>query len=256
MISRNDFVRTNYYREFSDDIIKSKNQEASVADHYDWSINSWIGKLFEFFIRFFLKLIAVCYIKFTRISIVGVEKLTNESKFIMYGNHTQPTGDVLLPNVLSKRSSFNVIASPANLGIPIIGKLIKYGGGLPIPDSMHQMANFNNEIIKRLKHNNFLMIYPEQHVWPYYTDIRPFSKAAFHFPVENNVESFCMTTTYQRRKFFKKPKKTVFIDGPFTVSKLATEKEQQRYLSDEIRNCMKKRAQLSTYEYIHYKKKG
>ncbi len=46
-----------------------------------------------------------------------------------------------------------------------------------------------------------MTIFPEAHVWPYYTGIRPFGEAAFHYPVATGKPVYTMTVTYQRRRW-------------------------------------------------------
>ena len=99
------------------------------------------------------------------------------------------------------------------------------------------------------------MIYPEAHVWPYATKIRPFSKASFHFPVENNLDSFCVTTTYQKSKLFKKPKVVIYVDSPFVVDNELSRKEKSKALAEAVSNKMIERSKISNVEFVTYKKK-
>ena len=107
---------------------------------------------------------------------------------------------------------------------------------------------------QRYKEKNAIITYPEAHVWPYYTKIRPFPKTAFKFAVENNAPVFCTTTTYQKRKEGKKPKITIFVDGPFFVDEKLNKKENQEKLHSCVYNKMQERSANSNYEYIEYKK--
>ncbi len=36
------------------------------------------------------------------------------------------------------------------------------------------------------------------------------------YPVELDVPSFALTTTYHRRRFGRKPRTVTYLDGPFT----------------------------------------
>ena len=90
------------------------------------------------------------------------------------------------------------------------------------------------------------MIYPEAHVWPYYTKIRPFISASFKYPTKLDAPSFSMTTTYQKRKRGKRPKMVVYIDGPFSGS-------DSRELCEAVKAKMEERSKLSNNEYIEYK---
>lgn len=102
-----------------------------------------------------------------------------------------------------------------------------------------------NQALARQGH---LFIYPEAHVWPAYTKIRPFAQTAFRFPVVNQVPGFAMTTTYQGRRWTGQPKLVVYLDGPFVAPADLKPKSQQAWLHDQVLSQMKKRAQLSTYQ--------
>lgn len=127
-------------------------------------------------------------------------------------------------------------------------------GILPIPNSTKRMKEFFKAIKQRMDEKKCVVIYPEAHVWPYYTKIRPFASTSFKFPVEMEMVSFCMTTTYQKRKWGKKPKITIYVDGPFEIDSNLSKKEKQEKLKNDIYQCMKERSEKSTYEYIEYRR--
>ena len=105
-----------------------------------------------------------------------------------------------------------------------------------------------------LEQKHCVSIYPEAHLWPYYTGIRQFPETSFKFPVNENKPSFTITTTYQKRKHRKKPRVTLFVDGPFWPDKTLSKKERAKKLHDEIYNTMVERSKNSTYDYVIYKK--
>ena len=61
-----------------------------------------------------------------------------------------------------------------------------------------------------------------------------------------------MTTTYQKGK--KKPKITIYFDGPFFPDNLDTKKQKIKNLRDKVYNSLVKNSKNSTYDYIIYKK--
>ena len=160
-------------------------------------------------------------------------------------------GDAFNPIVGLFPNKPYIIVSPSNLGIPIIGRLLPMLGALPIPDGIHQMKKFIECVNIRSK-TNPIIIFPEAHVWPYSTFIRDFKETSFEFPVINNVPSFTMTTTYQKGK--KKPKITIYFDGPFFPDNLDTKKQKIKNLRDKVYNSLVKNSKNSTYDYIIYKK--
>ena len=113
---------------------------------------------------------------------------------------------------------------------------------------------------KHIEQGHPVIIYPEAHVWPYYTQIRPFEKTSFRFPAELNKPVYVMTTTYTHRHFLKniikRPKVNVYIDGPFYPDTGAGIKDNQKMLHDRVYEVMKSRSHLSDYEYIRYERKN
>ncbi len=174
--------------------------------------------------------------------------------FFLYGNHTQPVGDVFIPALCCFPKRIYTIVSPANFDIPVIGKILFPLGALPIPNTFKSMKEFSSALEQRVSNKHPIIIYPEAHVWPYFTDIRPFSSVSFKYPEKYSVPTFCMTTTYQKRKFGKKPKTTVYINGPFQADG-ENAKQRAENLRDLIFNCMKENGKNSNYEYIKYESK-
>ena len=78
-------------------------------------------------------------------------KLVNQSGYFLYGNHTQPMGDVFTPLTMVSPYRFYAIAGQANWGIPFIGKhLVRYGG-LPVGENLQESAKLI-QAIKTLIH--------------------------------------------------------------------------------------------------------
>lgn len=101
----------------------------------------------------------------------------------------------------------------------------------------------------------FIMVYPEAHIWPYYTGIRDFPATSMKYPVELDVPSFTLTTTYHRRRFGRKPRTVTYLDGPFYPDHSLPPRARAQALRDEIYKTMVRRSQESDYEYIRYVKK-
>lgn len=253
-------IKRNYeYQHYTDDLVTNKDQNFQLSQHYQW-IHHNVGYRFISTIVYYLGfLIGGIYCKYglhVKIKNQGILTPYRHQGYFIYGNHTQPQGDVFAPmHVLPTRHLY-YIASPANLGVPWIGKLLPIGGALPIPTTLRQMRAFMAAIRWHINHHHVILIYPEAHVWPYYTKIRPFMAAAFHYPIELDVPSFCITTTYQKRKHGSKPQITLYVDGPFWPDKQLLPKQRQQKLCQEIHQCMQQRAQqYNNYEYVHYQKK-
>lgn len=196
-------------------------------------------------------------IKF-RIKFVGKKKFKQcrNTGYFIYANHTQPFADTFIPSLANypKRNFF--IVNPENVSIKGAETLIEMLGAIPIPGNKVAAENFLNVINKKIESHSSITIYPEAHIWPYYTKIRPFKSVSFKYPVKMGVPAFCITNTYQsygRKK--NKVKIVSYVDGPFFTDKELTIKEQQQKLRNEIYNCMVNRSKNSNIEVIKYLKK-
>ena len=62
----------------------------------------------------------------------------------------------------------------------------------------------NKKMVKCINHHindgKFVTIYPEAHIWPYYTGIRDYEAVSFGYPCYTNTPSFTITNCYQKRK--------------------------------------------------------
>ena len=249
--------KINYYKTYEDDFVTSQNQDYKVPENYKWINNNIFYKISSKLLYFIAYIFSFFYCKlFLHVKIKNREMLkTYKNKgYFLYGNHTQPIGDVFIPAHVCKNKRIYVIASPANLKVKGIGRFLPMLGILPIPDTKRKMVEFLKAVKNRINENKCVVIYPEAHVWPYYTKIRPFPVTSFKFPIENDAPVFCMTTTYYKRKFGSKPGINVYIDGPFFTDKKLTKKENQNKLCEDIYNKMVERSKESTYEYIEYRK--
>ena len=85
-----------------------------------------------------------------------------------------------MPLVLGGRRQTYVIAAPSNLSVPVMGKLVPRGGGLVLPSTRRQLVQFNQVVATVIAAGAMVTVYPEAHVWPYATQIRPFVPGAFH----------------------------------------------------------------------------
>lgn len=188
---------------------------------------------------------------------IGREKLKPYRKtgYFMYGNHTQDIGDAFIPNMLNCPQENYMIVHPNNVSMPILGKINPSLGALPLPDDIAAYKNFIQAIDKRLSQGKTIVIYPEAHIWPYYTKIRPFTDASFCYPIKYNLPSFCFTNTYQKKRFSKKPKIVTYIDGPFFPNTNLSPKEQKAELRNQIYDSMCKHSEKSNVVTIKYIKK-
>ena len=258
--------RVFYYASEEDDPIKTDEQEKKIEvglpEGYEFIPKNPFVKMYSAVLFRIFKLFGQYYEKgYWQAKFYGREKLKKArgKGYVIYANHTNPFHDVFGPAIAADRRIFTII-SPVNLKVPGIGKLLPYLGGLPLGKTLDEKIAFNDAVDRRLNQKKCLVIYPEAHVWPYYTGVRKFPAGdkSFKYAVRNNVPIFTMTTTYHRRKDNKHgdlPRMDIYIDGPFWSDPKLSDDENRAKLAKEAYESMKKYAKKSTYNYFEYKKK-
>ncbi len=176
--------------------------------------------------------------------------------YFIYSNHTQMLNDAYIGPMATFPKKCFIITGPDATSIKGIRTIVQALGAIPLSCNLHEMKGMLGCIEYRIKHKNAIMIYPEAHIWPYYTGIRPFPYASFKYPAKHNAPIFVLTNCYQKRRFSKKPKILTFVDGPFYPNMELSQTDAAKELREIAYSTMCKRAkEHSTYEYIRYIKK-
>lgn len=249
-----------YEDELHDEFSVAKITPRRIDENYQYIHKNPLWNLASFLLQnVFSMPIKILYSKMKfKIQYVGKEKLKPYKKegYFIYVNHTQPFADTFIPSVgnYPKRNFF--IVNPENISMKGLGTIVEMLGAIPVPGNKAAMKNFLDVIEEKIKKKSSITIYPEAHIWPYYTKIRPFSDVSFKYPVQLETPSFCMTNTYQAcGKNKNRIKIVTYIDGPFFVDSRLNKKQAQKNLRDKIYDCMVERSKNSNIEYIQYIKK-
>ena len=242
-----------------DEFSRAQITPRKIDASYRYDRNSLWKRLTHFFwYRIVATPIAYAYTKLAfghRIKNKSLLRPYARTGYFIYGNHTQDIADAFIPNLLCVRQTTSVIVHPNNVSIPVIGRVVPSLGGLPLPDDRGAYLHFTKEIEARICKKQKIVIYPEAHIWPYYTGIRPFGDASFYYPIKYRTPVFCFTNTYQRRRFSKRPRIVTYIDGPFYPNMELPPRERSKALRDKVYDAMCRRAKLSTVAMIQYVKR-
>lgn len=250
-----------YYRdelndEFAGDHIKAK----KIDGTYPYIRESAMGKISHFVWYHMIAIpLAKGYMRIHfqhRIENRQVLGAAKGSGYYMYGNHTHPIVDAVIPTLVNRPVDVATIVHPNNVSMPILGKITPSLGALPLPDDREAMKHFLAALDHTIEQNKCIMIYPEAHIWPYYTKIRPFKDNSFRYPIQAHVPVFCLTNTYQQGKKDGTVKIVTYVDGPFYANESLPVKEQKRMLRDLVYETMCERAKSNTVEVIHYERKN
>ena len=245
-----------YYLTENDEVVKFKSKPIKIDEHYKFLRSNIFYKIFSWFIyKVCATPIAFIYfklIKKIKFHNIGLLRKFRKGGYFIYSNHTNQYADGFCPHLICFPKKPHIICNPDNISLCIIGKFNKMCGALPKPTTINAMKNFNFAIEKVLKQNNPIVIYPEAHLWPYYTKIRNFPASSFRFPVKFNKPVFTFTTVYIQNKPNKKPKTEIYVDGPFYPPANLTEKEKQEELKNVVYNNLVFHARKSNFEHVSY----
>lgn len=248
-----------YTDELNEEFSTAKITPRIIDENYKYNHNL-LWDVTSYIVQNFLSMpIKVLYAKIKfRIKFIGKEKLKKCKKegYFIYANHTQSFADTFIPSIANYPKRNFLIVNPENVSMKFLRTIVEMLGAIPVPSNKTAMKNFLETIKKRIEKKSSITIYPEAHIWPYYTKIRPFKSVSFKYPVQLEKPVFCMTNTYQSYgKNKDKIKIVTYIDGPFFASKDLSIKQGQKDLRDRIYNQMVERSKNNNIEYIKYVKK-
>lgn len=179
------------------------------------------------------------------LKVKGKKNLKNVKNAVFVSNHILEMDFVCMmchcifskkPYILSLTNTFKV---------PVIRRLIKYFGAIPIPTDVKNSRAFLRQTDQMLKNGGSLIVFAEGSMWPYYNEIRPFKDGAFRFSVKNDVPvvPFCITLR-KPNKFYrmfgrKKPLATIHILPPIYYDKELNKKDAEMKLKDDTYNAIK-----------------
>ena len=262
MASKKDWkkTRTIYWRdENKDDFDEVGLKRPEVPENYPYKrTNVFNNMISGFFYHVIVKPIFGFYCWSKGIRVVGkknVKKLHGQGAFI-YSNHVAIT-DVFKfqAYVFFFGKRVNILGYPDTLTMPVVRNLARALGylPLPLPGDVKNMVNLVDAFKFYIEKKQYILIYPEAHIWPYYTKIRNFHSGSFNYPARLETPVLPVVTTWRKSKLCKKPKQTLHILDPIFPDPTKTSAENKEYLYEETLKAMKKCSEaIDQYEYIKY----
>lgn len=243
-----------YYHHYTDDFTQSADQDHTLPADYPYVRTDPLSRCLSVLVYLLAVAFGGVYCRWVlHMHIHGRKRIKKiKGGFFLYGNHTQPFGDVVIPALCLWPKRIYTVAGTANYGIPVIGKLLPYLGALPMVHSISGVKKLTQAMEMRLQQGHPIVIFPEAHVWEYCTQIRPFPDTSFKFPVKWGKPAVVMTVTYKKARLFKRPRMDVYLDGPF-YPEGNTAKEQTAALHRQVFRTMQQRSESSDFAYIDYR---
>ena len=246
-----------YYKdELNDDFANTNIKRKELGSNFKYIHINIFFKIFEFILYYVL----ACPIVFLIQKVYSHQKFINKKNikkvkegYFIYSNHTQCLNDAFIGSIFTWPKKCFIITNPDATSINGLRIIVQALGAIPLGNTFNENKQMINCIRTRINQKKAIMIYPEAHIWPYYTKIRPFNYQSFKYPIKYNKPIFVLTNCYQKRKFFKRPKIKTFIDGPFYPNTSLNELEAAKELRNIAYNIMSDRtSKYSNYEYIKY----
>ncbi|MBQ7715647.1 MAG: 1-acyl-sn-glycerol-3-phosphate acyltransferase [Clostridia bacterium] len=181
-------------------------------------------------------------------------KKIRKSGYFLYGNHTHGMLDAYDPTLIAFPKRAHIVTGPEAVSVPVLRRIVQLLGGIPLPGSLTGYRSFYDALHYRIGQKRVITIYPEAHIWPWYTGIRPFPDGSFSYPVRENVPVVAFVTTFRRRRIFKNlwPCATVTLSDPFYPDTLLSPREAKKDLRDRVYAFMCETIESTPDNYVYY----
>ena len=194
------------------------------------------------------------YCFFHGIKVKGKENLKELRKtgYFIYGNHVAITDAFKYAAYCVPLKRVNILGYSDTLSMKGVAAIAKAVGYLPIPDDFENLKKMEKAIETLINKKEIILIFPEAHIWPYYTKIRNFKDVSFTYPAKYNKPVLPAVTIW-RGKEGKKPKQTVIFCKPIYPNPELTPHENKKFLHDQCYLAMKEVSEkYQQVEYIKY----
>ena len=252
--------RVIYYKdELNDDFSGLNIHTRPLGEKYRYTRTGCLFRVFEvlFYYGIMIPVIWMLQKLFSHQKFANRKLLKQAKKdgCFLVSNHTQVQSDSYIGPLACFPKKCFIIGNPHVVSIRGMRLGMQAYGVIPLGSNLEEKKAFLHCIETRIREGKAVIVYPEAHVWPYYTKIRPFDYQAFCYIADLKKPMFVMTNCYQKRKLFRKPRIVTYADGPFypsdTLNRIAAAKE----LRDIAYKTMCKRVrEHTTCEYIKYVK--
>lgn len=252
--------KTVYYNDpINDDFAGNHIEQKKIDESYPFGGRSLLWRFFAAIVYYVIAapvvyLICRVFIGMSFKNVRAVKKL--KSGYCLYINHTHYS-DVYIPSILAWPKRAYIISSADAVSVKGFSWLTPMLGAVPIPTGISGMTKFVECIRDYCKAGSCLSIFPEAHIWPYYTGVRPLQKTSFRYPVAWDCPMVVAAVTYQKRRglnaWRRSPRRTVYVSEPIFVNAELPKKEAQAELTKKAQAFMDEMtARYSTYSPIEY----
>jgi len=249
---------TFFVDEENDDFFEGKKFEGTIDQNFKYLPTGPLRKAWDFFVYYFVAMPILCFVTFAIQGVrvknrKAIKKLKNTG-YVIIGNHTNAIDAYLGPIAIARPKRTYVVSQSNTLKIPFLKGLVKSLGALPVAETLGALKNFDKATKQILKSKKAIVIFPEAHIWPYYTGTRPMRLGSFKLASKNQVPVVPFATTYQKRKFFKKPRMVVHIGEPVMFDKSLSTNENAQIYKRKTEEFVKEKTGRNNFVFRRYVK--
>lgn len=157
-------------------------------------------------------------------------------------NHVHMLDSPMVACTLFPRKPFFATLK-SNFEIPVVRRLVRLLGGVPIPESPKALHAFMESMRVQLEKGRIVHFYPEASLWPWHDELRPFRNGAFHLAVKSGVPVLPMVFTFRQpgklmSRLRKKPLITLRIGAPEYPVQAGTERSRVLQIRSAVQEAM------------------
>lgn len=183
-------------------------------------------------------------------------KAIKKTGAFIYSNHVSVPDVYKMASPVCYGKRVNILGYTDSLSVPVLRTVVRQLGFLPLPlgpDPENKAALVEAMRYYIHKKHQIVVIYPEAHIWPYYTKIRNFKVQTMKYPAIINAPVLPVVTVWRKVWWSKKPKQTVKIGTVIMPNPELNQEDNINYLYEECLSQMRALSECEKqYEYIKY----
>lgn len=247
--------------EFHNEFVENNLDHPPVKENYVFHRENKFTSFFSNVVYFFLlKPVLSLYLYLSGTRVIGRNNLkaVKDIGCYLYSNYVSFNDTYKIQALVVQNKRVDVIGYSDISKKKIKGKLAANFGYIPLPlkEDLVNTEKMVKSLDYRVMNKHDILIFPEAHMWPYYTHIRDFKWGSFAYPTRTMSPIVPIVTVFRSVWYSKKPKETIIIGKPIYPKMGFNAHQNKMFLYQECLNAMRKISDsYNQPEYIQYIKK-